>query len=222
MSTIPDYSIIKSVPKVCHNALECVGKKCICLSSDGRFQIIKVNQGDSYRFYAWCNTIRKRRTDLSPDCTRSTLFHLPWGFLFSFSFFFFFLSNAIKRSPKDVSSYMRSCINHYWLVMLREPTAGPKWCYCNSRYFTPVTIPSMNIGPIILFNDMVHHTVILSWCNSEMTQRWDFSYPSGVSFAYWSNHSTENVSHHWMKSCVHQWNHFQISRTCGLRNLSAA
>ena len=41
---------------------------------------------------------------------------------------------------------------------------------------------------------------------------WDenFPYPNGASFACSRNHSTENGSHHWTRSRVHWWNHFQF------------
>ena len=41
LSTVPDYSVIKPIPKLCHNVLECVGIKCITLTSDDRFQVLQ-------------------------------------------------------------------------------------------------------------------------------------------------------------------------------------
>ena len=41
MSTVPDYSGIKLVQKLCHNVLEYVGIKSIDLTSDGQFQVIQ-------------------------------------------------------------------------------------------------------------------------------------------------------------------------------------
>ena len=38
MSTIPDYSVMKMVLKLCHNALQYVGIKCINLTSGGLFE----------------------------------------------------------------------------------------------------------------------------------------------------------------------------------------
>ena len=45
-----------------------------------------------------------------------------------------------------------------------------------------------------------------------------FRNPTGASFAYSSNYSTENYTNHWTRSCVHWRNHFQVPRSCGMWN----
>ena len=87
--------------------------------------------------------------------------------------------------------------------MFRWPTSEPKWCSSCSRFFTYVTITSMNIG--LFFVDAL----------ARLYGNEDFPYPNGTSSTYSINLSTENGSHDWTRFCVHRWIYFHAPRPCG-------
>ena len=134
-----------------------------------------VNKGNSYKYYILFNSLRKKSYGFS--------FGLYGGYYLSFRKFFWipyyqmltnFVSTHVKMS-EVLCGQVPSCIKQYRLVMLRLPTSGSKWCSSNFRYFISVPIPSMNIGPINLLDDMAHHIINFCGCSGETTLRWEFS-----------------------------------------------
>ena len=164
---VPNYSVTKLVPKLCHNELECIWIKCINLISDGRFQVLQWIREISIVSILHVTPL-KNIPRILVRTVRGLLYPVVREF---------FAINTIKRSPKphqEVRSSMgraQSCMKQYHFIILGRPTSGSKQLSRNSQHFNPVAILSMNIWPIKRFDDMEHHLVILYECSGETTCR---------------------------------------------------
>ena len=170
MFSVHDYSDVKQVPKFYHNSMECVGIKCINFTSHGRFQIFQWTSG--IPIDSDLNVIAQiipSRTDLGHDYTEAILSRAPWIFLHPMQ------SHAYKTSFQATWRHQQLYKERAQFYMNQYQSASePKWWPSNSRYFTPLTILSLNIGPVIRIDDMAHNTVNSCRCSGETTLKWGF------------------------------------------------